>query len=58
MKFKQKSNIIIEEKIKQSFLRHVYFTDYRKIGRKILILLKSKKYIQVGLHNRKKKKKI
>lgn len=57
MKFKQKSEIIIKEKIKQSFLRHVYFTTHRKVGRKFLMLLKTNRYLQVGLYNKKKRKK-
>jgi hypothetical protein len=59
MRFKQKlkSKIIIKEKIKQTFLRYIYFTSYRRLGRKFLMLLKTNRYLQVGLYNKKNKKK-
>jgi hypothetical protein len=57
LKTKLKSKIIIKEKIKQTFLRYIYFTSYRRLGRKFLMLLKTNKYLQVGLYNKKNKKK-
>jgi hypothetical protein len=56
LKTKLKSKIIIKEKIKQTFLRYIYFTSYRRLGRKFLMLLKTNKYLQVGLYNKKNKK--
>jgi hypothetical protein len=55
MKLKKKSkSIIIEDKTKP-FLRHIFFTSYKRKGRKFLMLLKTNRYLQVGLYSKKKK---
>jgi len=48
-------NIILKKKNKrQFFLRYFYFSLFRKINRKYLMLLKTNNYIQVGCHYKKR----
>ena len=56
MKLKKKlKSIIAKDQKKTPFLRHIFFTSYKRKGRKILMLLKTKRYLQVGLYSKKKR---
>ena len=46
-----------QDQIKNTLLRHVFFTSYRSKGRRNFILLKTNRYIQVGLKKKTKKTK-
>jgi len=53
---KKRKSVISNDLIKKTLLRNIFFTPYKIKGRKYYMLLKTKRYIQVGLHNKKKKK--
>lgn len=52
----KKKSILSKDEMKNTLLRHIFFTSFRSKGRRQLMLLKTKRYIQVGFSFKKKKK--
>jgi hypothetical protein len=53
---KKKKVILSKDQIKNTLLRHVFFTSFRSKGRRQFMLLKKKRYLHVGFINKLKKK--
>jgi hypothetical protein len=53
--FKVKKPVILKDEIKNTLLRHVFFTSLTSKGRRQLMLWKTNKYLHVGFSNKIKK---